>query len=68
MSKRAMEYLKKNRCEIEKKVLKTTGRAQARLDFHLELTEQGFSVVDRNSGCGFFLCPFLEALLLCNIG
>ena len=53
MVRNAMDYFQKNQIDIAAKIADAIGTSPPKLDFHLELTENGFFILERNSNCGF---------------
>jgi hypothetical protein len=53
MVRNAMDHVQKNQTDIAAKIGEAIGTFPSRLDFHLELTENGFFILERNSNCGF---------------
>lgn len=57
MVRNAMACVQKNQTDIATKIGETIGTFPSRLDFHLELTENGFFIFERNSNCWFPINP-----------
>ncbi len=57
MAKHAMEHIKQEEAEIIKRIAEATGKPCASTDFHLDMTEKGFFILDRVSMCGFPVKP-----------
>jgi len=53
MAKSATEYVDQGNTQITQRIAEATGAPCISTDFHLELTERGFFVLDRISKCGF---------------
>jgi hypothetical protein len=56
-AKRAMGYIQQNGATIRRRIASRVGLPPIVMDFHLELTEQGFLVTERNSHYTFSLFP-----------
>ncbi len=55
MVRNAMDYIQKNQTDIAVKIANAIGTLPSKLDFHLELTENGFFILERNSNCEFLI-------------
>lgn len=53
MAKNAMKFVENHKQEFIAKIASALGQVPAAIDFHLELTEIGFIVVEANSKCRF---------------